>query len=459
MKKLRLFLLALMASIVVLFVVDVASVSAAGCAYTDRGYCVPGQIASDTWWTPAPKHSYGKAVWYAPYLMNATAEWRGMSLEGFEGGVAMMSPADIGQVVWLKRPGEVEGNSAGGAGVWEGPFLVVDVSSRVHMWTTITQIGEIIEVDFQTALRWGMVEGNQNKYSINDYMIRDVEVYKGLHPPFETSAAVDYVEWYEGIVAWGNGTYRRWSTDDIEVANYPQYRGNLASYLQIDLTILYTGERREETASTDKTIVPSSSLSVGDAHHYTQAYMETVQTVSAVTWELDCEDDNPYNGFTFIDYCVPGVISRDAWLMAYPKHTVGVATYYAPGVMDRVVANRGMSLKGYVDGIVTMTCGNIGDSAWVRRPGHGWEGPYLVVDCGGPHGVWAFTQYGLHVEVDYDRWALWRDDGGGTQNVEVCMGSNSCGSSSPVSWWKYWLVRQEWLLPIVDDVGAIGVDA
>lgn len=455
MKKILLFLLALVATIVVGFAVDVDRVSAAGCVYTDRGYCVPGRISSETWWTPAPQHGYGKAVWYAPYLMNATAEWRGMSLEGFEGGVAMMSPADIGQVVWLKRPGStLEG------GAWEGPFLVVDVSASMHMWTTITQIGEIVEVDFQTAQRWGMVEGNVNGYSINEYMIRDVEVYKGLHPPFEESVAVDYVEWYKSVLSWGDGSYARWSTDDIEIFNYEQYQAVLASYLQIDLIILFTGGRRLETTSAeaDETTVPSSNLSVGEAHRYTQAYMETVQTVQTVTWELDCEDDNPYNGFTFIDYCVPGVISRDAWLMPYPKHSIGVATFYAPGVMDKVVANRGLSLKGYVDGIVTMTCGNVGDSAWVKRPGTGWEGPYLVVDCGGPHGVWAFTQYKLHVEVDYDRWVMWQADGGGTQSVEVCMGGNSCQGSSPVSWWKYWLARQEWLLPIADDV-VIGIDA
>lgn len=448
MKRLSLFLFALVTAMVGLFAVDVGSANAESCAYIDRGYCVLGRISSETWWTPAPRHSYAKAVWYAPYLMDATARWRGQDLEGFMGGVAMMSPADIGQVVWLKRPDLS----------WEGPYLVVDVSSSIHMWTTITQVGEVVEVDWQTAQRWGMVEGNKNSYSINEYMIRDVEVYKGLHPPFETSEAVDYVEWFKGILVWGNGEYKRWSTDDMEILNYAQYQSALASYLRIDLTIMYGNEWK--TFSLDDpdtpdlvTEVPYSGLSVGEAHRYTLGYMETVRTVNEVTWEIDCDDDNPYNGFVFIDHCVPGVISRAAWLMDYPKHTVGVATYYAPGVMDMVVKNRGMSLKGYVDGIVTMTCGNVGDSAWIRRPGKGWEGPYLVVDCGGPRGVWAFTQYQLHIEVDYDRWIMWGSSGG-TQSIEVCMGSNSC-TGSPVSWWKYWLARQEWLLPIDDDVVAL----
>ena len=451
MKKLRTFLFALTLSIVSIFAIGVIEASAKGdCAtYIDRGYCVPGNVSSETWWTPAPQHSYGKAVWYAPYLMDATAEWRGMSLEGFEGGVAMMSPADMGQVVWLKRPA-----SSMSGGEWEGPFLVVDVSSIIHMWTTVTQIGEVVEVDFQTALRWGMVEGNKNSYSVNEYMIRDVEVYKGLHPPFESAEAVDYVEWFKTILTWGNGNYVRWSTDDIEIFNYTQYQNTLALYLEIDLTILFTGEQRIITTDLaeldlETVIVPYSGISVSDAHHYTQVYMETVKTVSKIAWEIDCTDENPYNGFIFLDYCVPGVISRDAWLLPYPKHTIGVATFYAPGVMDTVLVNRNMSLKGYIDGIVTMTCGNIGDSAWIRRPGKAWEGPYLVVDCGGPHGIWAFTQIPLHIEVDYYRWLTWQSDGG-TQSIEVCMGSNDC-DGSPISWWKSWLTRQEWLLPIVDD--------
>lgn len=441
------FLIALLSAFAI--VVNQASAAPDCNTYIDRGYCVPGYISNETWWTPAPKHSVGKAVWYAPYLMSATAEWRTQSMDGFAGGVAMMSPADIGQVVWLKRPDHV----------WEGPFLVVDVSSTIHMWTTITKNEEVVEVDFHTALRWGLVEGNENNYSINAYMVRDVEVYKGLHPPFENSKPVDYVEWFKNdVLAWGDGQYRRWSTDDIEIFNYAQYQDALATYLEIDFTVLYRTKQIEafsapevEQEEKESTPVLDSSISIKDAHHYTQDYLQTVRAVDEVTWELDCEDENPYNGFVFIDYCVPGVISREAWLMDYPAHTIGVATFYAPGVMDKVLVNRGMSLKGYVDGIVTMTCGNIGDSAYVRRPGRGWEGPYLIVDCGGPHGIWAFTQYKLHIEVDYDRWLAWENDTG-HQNIELCIGGLSKCEGSPTTWWNHWLQHQEWLLPLEDSL-------
>lgn len=143
--------------------------------YMDRGVCVPGVISAETWWTAAPQYIVGKAVFYAPNVMEGTARYRNMSLDGFMGGVAMMSAADIGEVVWLKRPGSN----------WEGPYLVVDTSQRNHMWVNVVHIGEVVEVDFETARRWGMADyaNNAEGYDVFEWMIREVEVWKSLTPP------------------------------------------------------------------------------------------------------------------------------------------------------------------------------------------------------------------------------------------------------------------------------------
>lgn len=195
------------------------------CVFKDRGYCVPGYISSDTWWTPAPRLSYGKAVWYDPYLMEATAEWRGMDLKGFVGGVAMMSPADIGEVIWIKRENRQ---------VWDGPFLVVDVSSRHDMYVTVEKIGEVVEIDYQTAVTWGMIEDTGSRgYIIESYM-EYVEVYKGLYPPqLPTFNVISYVEHFRENLTWGSGVYRSWSVDDIKIANYAEYRYALSVFLNI----------------------------------------------------------------------------------------------------------------------------------------------------------------------------------------------------------------------------------
>lgn len=449
MKRFILRVLGLLIALLMVLTYAVKKAAASECTFYDRDYCVPGYISSETWWQPAPEHIVGKAVWYAPYLMERTAEFREMSLDGFVGGVAMMSPADMGKVVWLLRPEVNE---------WEGPFLVVDTSARQNMWVTITRLGEVVEVDFETALRWGMVSGDKANYNIEEWMIRDVEVWKGLHPPWEKSEPVVYKDWYEQTLTWGNGVYRRWSVDDIGIANYDEYQSALASFLKIDLKKVlaaYDSETLVEVETIDEVLIERQIVEVIEtdaifptvyqAHNYTSAYLETVVEVDEITWEIDCNDDNPYNGFMFYGLCTPGVITKSSWMTRYPQYTVGVATYYMPGIMQTVVENRGMSLDGYVDGIVLMTCAHVGESVWVKRGGRGWEGPYLVVDCGQPDGQWAYSQNRLHIEVDYDRWVLWRNSTG-TGQIELCVGSSGC-QGSPVTWYGKFLANVKWLVP------------
>jgi hypothetical protein len=403
--------------------------------------------------------------------MNATAEFRGMSLEGFVGGVSMFSPADIGEVVWLKRPG----------GEWEGPFLVVDCSQRTHMYTTLTYVKESVEVDWQTAKRWGMVSGDEGNYQVNEWMVRDVEVWKGLKPPAEESEPTKYDEWFMKLVEFGGYDNNwRWSPDDMAFRNIDEYQIALNKYLREiidpervidlgqkvpDVAKIEIGQFRSmangrEMASPivtqddlQPTSVPSvgeSSISAAEAHDYTQAYIATVERVSDIFWEVNCQNENPYDGFDMLGTCIPGVISPETWKLPYPKYTIGPATYYAPGIMDQVVRNRGMSLNGYKGAVTLMSCAHIGESVWVRRPGYGWEGPYLVVDCSQPFHMYLNTGLGhLHIEVDYDLWQKWYATSG-INNIEVCLGGNDCGGQA-VSYSYWWLKNIEWLVPISEN--------
>jgi hypothetical protein len=61
------------------------------------------------------------------------------------GYVALLDAEHIGTQVWLQAPGrEVE-----------GPFLVADVANR-HNRTILQRNQWVVEVDWQTAQRWGM---------------------------------------------------------------------------------------------------------------------------------------------------------------------------------------------------------------------------------------------------------------------------------------------------------------
>lgn len=161
----------------------------------DPSVCVPGVVTIKTWYTPQPPYAVGGAVWYDPYLMEGTARYRGLDLEGYLDGVALMSPADTGRTVWLKRPGFY----------WEGPYLVVDNSRRSDIWPIINRRNEIVEVGFQTAVRWGMVsawrqdDGTYTRpYSVNQWIMREVEVLKmdELPPWIDEHEPLDFTDWW-----------------------------------------------------------------------------------------------------------------------------------------------------------------------------------------------------------------------------------------------------------------------
>lgn len=412
--------------------IDVDIANAKECEYIDRGRCIEGLISNETWWTPQPTHTIGKAVWYAPGIMKATAEVRGMDLDGFVGGVSLFSPADIGEIVWLKRPGKI----------WEGPFLVVDASQRGHMLVTVTENKEVVEVDFPTARRWGMVDGDWSGYSINQWMIRNVQVYKGVHPPFERSEAERYDSFFFRTLFYTDRENAMWSPKFIKFANYNEYRTELITNLGLKDTIvqLIDSEFREFPK------IPKIPITPQEAHTYTRAYLNDIDVVADAFWNVDCNDGNAYTGFKMIEQCVPGVISYESWMLRYPKHTVGVATYYAPGVMETVIENRGLELNGYKGAVVFLSCAHIGETAWIKRPGKDWEGPWLIVDCVQPYHFWA-NAVGNHlfIEVDYDVWEKWNTTTG-TQQIEVCLGDDSCEGIA-VDFWRYWESQVSWMIP------------
>lgn len=164
--------------------------------YWWNGAWVPGYISIEGWYRRAPTYSYGGAVFYAPNLMEATAAYRGYSLDGYVDGVAMMSPADIGRTVWLRRSG----------GEWEGPFLVVDCARRGDFWPIAVLREEVVEVGFQTAVRWGMAVGGPGWWHTRTAKISPVEVWVGEWlPRYLTDEtmdgprpiAINYPEWVE----------------------------------------------------------------------------------------------------------------------------------------------------------------------------------------------------------------------------------------------------------------------
>lgn len=122
-------------------------------------------------------------------------------------------------------------------------------------------------------------------------------------------------------------------------------------------------------------------------------------------WDVDCYDLNPYNGFiNDVGVCVPGILTKGAWLTKSPSRFWGTGDTYAPGLMEYVCDGR---CNGYKDGVALMSCGDVGRTAWLKRPDKKWDGPFLVVDCSHKRHLWMNVNVGLVVEWGYKTTERW----------------------------------------------------
>lgn len=116
---------------------------------------VPGLPTYAAQFMRMPVLSSGAAVIYAPQVMEANVQYRGLSTSGMVGAVAVPFCSEIGHTLWILRPGQD----------WEGPFIVADCTRRNDLYGVIVYRHQVVEVDFETAIRWGMARlgGDQHE--------------------------------------------------------------------------------------------------------------------------------------------------------------------------------------------------------------------------------------------------------------------------------------------------------
>jgi hypothetical protein len=158
-----------------------------------------------------PPVTSGWAVYYIPGQMEATAQYRGFPLNPqppFIGYVATMSPAMIGWSVWLKREGYA----------WEGPYLSVDCPRRNDQYGLIVYKHESVEVDFNTAVRWGFVQvtgwDDNQHYAYKVIVGGEADVQVSYYRPSDNNPpAVVYKDWYQSVFA--SGPKNEYVVEDI----------------------------------------------------------------------------------------------------------------------------------------------------------------------------------------------------------------------------------------------------
>lgn len=162
---------------------------------------------------------------------------------------------------------------------------------------------------------------------------------------------------------------------------------------------------------------------------------DMAQEISGVTWTVNCDNEDPYDGYYYRGDCLPGVINIRTRDMGYPEYSYGGIAFYAAGVMEKVAANKGYDLSGVKDGVALESCGMVGNKIWLNFDGI-IDGPYLVIDCGARSGLFRIVAYqNIAVEVGnktYERLkSVW------TGIVGIC--TNSGCSGAPVDYRAWWL--------------------
>ncbi len=95
-----------------------------------------------------------------------------------------------------------------------------------------------------------------------------------------------------------------------------------------------------------------------------------------------------------------------------PLPQMGVATYYAPGVMEWVRNYRRAQgeiadCPDCVGAVALLRAGDIGRKVWLQPPGGELAGPFIVVDCARDTDIPALLDRNWAVDVGYDLGQLW----------------------------------------------------
>ena len=125
-------------------------------------------VAIWVWLTPSPRHAQGLLVRYGPqWLVEQVAEYRGYDLSPYSDrcGVSLISPSDLGRVVWIKQAD----------GSWYGPCLAMDAAAREHFAWIVYNNWEVAEVPNFLAEKMGFCCGQMG------------EIFIGICPPVDST--------------------------------------------------------------------------------------------------------------------------------------------------------------------------------------------------------------------------------------------------------------------------------
>lgn len=177
-------------------------------------------------------------------------------------------------------------------------------------------------------------------------------------------------------------------------------------------------------------------------------YTDWARDAYGPPWEVDCDDEEVENGYRLpswaLEFCVPGLITYEASWFDSPADFYGLMSSYAEGMMEAQLERHKIPEGKYLDGVALMSCGDVGKTVWLRRPGEGWEGPFIAVDCSQQnHLYYHLVGMGLVVEIGYKTVEDWGVKV--LQRIDVHLGGGRPGPWNGV-YYPYWWIENklEW---------------
>lgn len=152
--------------------------------YCQDGYEVPALITYSTYMRTQPIHTIGRALYYAPGVMEYVAEHKGYDTSHVDGLVSLLSPSTVGWTFYIKAP------------TIDRWLLVmnVDAAAQQHYYPHIVFSDSPIEFSYPLAQMTGLIDWTDPETGDRYF---DVQICLSLQPELDCAdTPVDYERWF-----------------------------------------------------------------------------------------------------------------------------------------------------------------------------------------------------------------------------------------------------------------------
>jgi hypothetical protein len=148
-------------------------------------WLTPGLPSRHTYYTPSPVHFSTRALWQNRGVMQASARYNGVDLSDVAGGIALMSPTDVGRFAFVRAHG----------GDWTAT-RVGDTVNRLHLYYHVATVRSAVELSYELAEQLGVLgynaHGGVGAWEFEVCVSNDLSACAG--------APIPYTDWFLSVL-------------------------------------------------------------------------------------------------------------------------------------------------------------------------------------------------------------------------------------------------------------------